>query len=73
MTRVFKWTKANPQYTIGHALRLKRIESCLQGHRGFVLAGASYHGVGLPDCIKSGREAAARALRPGAQRVAVSS
>lgn len=63
MTRVFKWTKANPQYTVGHSLRVKRIESCLQAHKGFVVAGASYHGVGLPDCIKSGREAAARALR----------
>lgn len=63
MSRVFKWTKANPQYTVGHSLRVKRIDSCLQAHKGLVVAGASYHGVGLPDCIKSGREAAARALR----------
>ena len=62
-TRVTRWLKANPQYTVGHAVRLKRIESCLQGHPGLVLAGCSYRGVGLPDCIRSGREAAEKAFR----------
>lgn len=71
-TRVFKWTKANPQYTVGHSLRMKRIESCLQGHRGLVLAGCSYYGVGLPDCIAQGREAAGRALRAATGRGAPS-
>jgi oxygen-dependent protoporphyrinogen oxidase len=65
-SRVFRWIKANPQYNVGHGLRLRRIESCLQGHPGLVLAGCSYLGVGLPDCIKSGREAAAKALRAAA-------
>jgi oxygen-dependent protoporphyrinogen oxidase len=58
-TRSAVWEKANPQYNVGHALRLKRIQSCLQGHPGLHLAGCSYEGVGLPDCIRSGREAAA--------------
>ena len=62
-TRVTRWLKANPQYTVGHALRLKRIESCLQGHPGLVLAGCSYRGVGLADCIRSGREAAEMAFK----------
>lgn len=61
MTRVARWIKANPQYTVGHGLRLRRIESCLQGHRGLFLAGCSYEGVGLPDCVRSGRAAAAKA------------
>lgn len=60
--QVYRWPTSNPQYTVGHALRLKRIESCVKGHRGLVLAGCSYRGVGIPDCIQSGRAAAAKAL-----------
>lgn len=59
---VARWPAGNPQYNVGHALRLKRIASCLQAHPGLVLAGASYRGVGLPDCIQSGRQAAAQVL-----------
>jgi oxygen-dependent protoporphyrinogen oxidase len=62
VTRCQRWLKANPQYNLGHGLRLRRIKSCLQGHPGLFLAGCSYEGVGLPDCIRSGREAAALAF-----------
>jgi protoporphyrinogen/coproporphyrinogen III oxidase len=62
LTRTFRFPKANPQYNVGHGLRLKRIESCLRGHPGLALAGCSYHGVGLPDCVRSGREAAGKML-----------
>lgn len=61
--RAARWPKSNPQYVVGHGLRLKRIESCLQSHPGLILAGASYKGVGIPDCIRSGRLAAQAALR----------
>lgn len=63
LTRCQRWLKANPQYNVGHGLRLKRIESCLRGQPGLFLAGCSYEGVGLPDCIRSGRDAAARAFK----------
>ena len=63
LTRCQRWLKANPQYVVGHSLRLKRIESCLRGQPGLFLAGCSYEGVGLPDCIRSGREQAARAFK----------
>jgi oxygen-dependent protoporphyrinogen oxidase len=56
--RVTRWIKANPQYDVGHSRRLERLVSCLKGHPGLVLAGCSYHGVGLPDCVRSGRRAA---------------
>lgn len=69
-TKVTRWVKANPQYTVGHALRLRRIESCLQGHPGLILAGCSYKGVGLPDCVRSGRQAASAALRAASGRPA---
>jgi oxygen-dependent protoporphyrinogen oxidase len=61
-TRVARWPAAHPQYNIGHALRLRRLESCLQSFPGLILAGESYRGAGLPDCVRSGRLAAAKAL-----------
>ncbi|MEK7857693.1 MAG: protoporphyrinogen oxidase [Elusimicrobiota bacterium] len=60
-SRVARWPRANPQFNVGHGLRLARIESCLRAHPGLILAGSSYRGVGLPDCINSGRKAAAQA------------
>lgn len=57
-----RWVKANPQYNVGHGERLERLSSCLKSHPGLILAGSSYTGVGLPDCVRSGRRAAARAL-----------
>jgi len=71
LTRTFRYPKANPQYTVGHDLKLKRLDSCLRGHPGLALAGCSYQGVGLPDCIKSGRDAAARLLAAMPQRAPV--
>jgi oxygen-dependent protoporphyrinogen oxidase len=56
-----------PQYVLGHPERLARIEERLAEHPGLALAGAAYRGVGIPDCIRSGEEAAAtvaRALAP---------
>lgn len=53
-----RWIKANPQYEVGHSRRLDRLSSCLKSHQGLVLAGASYGGVGLPDCVRSGKRAA---------------
>ncbi len=53
-----RWIKTNPQYEVGHSRRLDRLSSCLKSHQGLILAGASYGGVGLPDCVRSGRRAA---------------
>ena len=69
-TKVARWPAAHPQYTIGHALRLRRLESCLQSYPGLILAGESFRGAGLPDCVRSGRLAAAKALTPAGGRAA---
>ncbi len=58
VTRVFRWMKANPQYNVGHLERIKRIEQQSATHPGLFLAGAAYRGVGIPDCIHQGMEAA---------------
>ena len=62
LMRVFRWRQSIPQYVVGHGARLQRIAGFLERSPGLMLAGASYHGVGLPDCIASGWMAADSAL-----------
>jgi oxygen-dependent protoporphyrinogen oxidase len=56
--RVHRWPRGMPQYVLGHPERLRRIDAALERHPGLALAGAAYRGVGIPDCIHSGEEAA---------------
>jgi oxygen-dependent protoporphyrinogen oxidase len=55
---VYRWPRGLPQYTVGHLDRLATIERRLTGLPGIYLAGASFRGVGIPDCIQSGWAAA---------------
>jgi oxygen-dependent protoporphyrinogen oxidase len=56
--RVFKWKGAMAQYNVGHLERLQRIERLRAQQPGLALAGNGYRGIGVPDCVRSGREAA---------------
>lgn len=56
--RIFRWPKAMPQYTLGHLERLAVIEQRLAQHPGLFVAGNAYRGIGIPDCIASGEQAA---------------
>lgn len=60
LTRVFRWPRAMPQYRVGHLDRLAAVEAALAGEAGIVLTGAGYRGVGIPDCISQGAQAADR-------------
>jgi len=60
--RIYRWNGAMAQYGVGHLERLQRIESALQQLPGLTLAGNGYRGIGVPDCVRSGAEAAAEAL-----------
>jgi protoporphyrinogen/coproporphyrinogen III oxidase len=60
--RVYKWKSAMAQYSVGHLERLERIERLRQQLPGLTLAGNAYKGIGVPDCVRSGREAAKQAL-----------
>uniref|UniRef100_A0A7N5JL02 Protoporphyrinogen oxidase n=1 Tax=Ailuropoda melanoleuca TaxID=9646 RepID=A0A7N5JL02_AILME len=52
-----------PQYTLGHWQKLEAATQFLASQRlPLTLAGASYEGVAVNDCIESGRQAAARVL-----------
>lgn len=62
--RIYRWPDALPQYTVGHRDRLDRIGLRLARLPGLLVAGASYRGVGIPDCVASGWAAAdAAAMR----------
>ena len=60
--RVYKWTAAMAQYNVGHLERLGRIEDLRRQMPGLALAGNGYRGIGVPDCVRSGMEAARQAL-----------
>ena len=60
--RVYKWKSAMAQYSVGHLERLQRIESLRQKLPGLALAGNGYNGIGVPDCVRSGTEAAGKIL-----------
>ena len=61
-TRVYRWKNAMAQYGVGHLERLQRIESLLLQLPSLALAGNAYRGIGVPDCVRSGTEAANKAL-----------
>jgi len=51
---VQRWPAAMPQYVVGHADRLERIDAALEQHPGLHLTGAAYRGVGLAGCVAQG-------------------
>jgi oxygen-dependent protoporphyrinogen oxidase len=62
--RVTRWQRGFPQYRPHHHDLVGAVEQTMPA--SIVLAGASYHGIGIPACIRSGRAAA----RATADRVA---
>ncbi|MEY4173976.1 MAG: protoporphyrinogen oxidase [Actinomycetota bacterium] len=58
--RVTRWPGAFPQYRPHHARTVQALERALPP--GLHLAGASYHGIGVPACINSGQKAAGASL-----------
>jgi len=60
--RVYKWRDSMAQYRVGHLERLERIERLRQQLPGLALAGNGYRGIGVPDCVRSGEEAAEQVL-----------
>ncbi|MBM7702667.1 protoporphyrinogen oxidase [Metabacillus iocasae] len=61
---VTRWKEAMPQYTVGHQERLEVLNQQLESElAGLYLAGSSYEGLGLPDCIDQGEEAVKKVLK----------
>ena len=56
--RVSRWRDGFPQYEPGHLARVAAVEADVAAQLpGVALAGAAYRGIGIPACIRQGRQA----------------
>jgi len=55
---LYRWPNSMPQYVVGHGQRITNIFEHLKDYPGLFLAGNSYDGVGIPDCLRHARDAA---------------
>lgn len=55
---ISRWRRSMAQYHVGHQVLLGEIEDRLCSHPQLRLAGNGYRGIGIPDCIRLGKEAA---------------
>lgn len=67
--QVSRWRRAMAQYAVGHQERRKRIIERVAALPGLRLAGNAYDGIGIPDCIRLGRQAARELVANHAQPV----
>ena len=51
LSRIYRWKKSMPQYTLGHEERVSLIEQGLSNYPGLFLTGSAYRGIGISDCI----------------------
>lgn len=58
--QAFRWPQGFPQAEVGHLDRVDLLESMLP--KNLAVAGSSYRGIAVPDCIRQGRAAAARII-----------
>jgi oxygen-dependent protoporphyrinogen oxidase len=62
-SRLWRHPDSMPQYSVGHDSRINRIEAALDRFPTLALAGSTYHGVGISDCVRSGEEAAEKVVK----------
>ncbi len=55
-----RWSNAMPQYNVGHLQLVKRIKERFARHDHLIWCGSALTGVGIPDCVRAGVEAAER-------------
>lgn len=61
-TKVYRWQRGIPQFTLGHRERRALIERLALRHPGLHMVGNAYYGVSLNDCVKMA-ERVARQIR----------
>src|SRR5262249_26194152 len=63
LSRVNRWSRAMAQYEVGHQSLLGEIAELRSQIPNLHLCGNAYQGIGIPDCIRSGQNAAQEVLR----------
>ena len=63
VSRVYRWLKGMPKYTVGHLDRVSLINRTLSTHPGLHLIGCSYKGIGIGDCVHEAEVAAEKILK----------
>ena len=58
--RSYEWPLSLPQYSVGHAQRVREIETSVPP--GLHLIGNAWRGVGIPDCVRLAKEAAEKII-----------
>lgn len=56
--RIARWRQSMAQYGVGHLDRMQRVREAVASLPGLALAGNAYEGIGVPDCIRTGQQAA---------------
>ncbi len=53
-----RWPGSMPQYIVGHTERIRAVHERMEDIPGLHLAGNAYSGIGIPDCVRSAKQAA---------------
>ena len=62
-SKVYRWYKGMPKYTVGHLERIAVLDRMLATHPGLHLIGCSYKGIGIGDCVHEAQIAAEKILK----------
>lgn len=60
--RIHRSRQAMAQYGVGHLERIQLVRDRIAALPGLALAGNAYQGIGIPDCIRTGQDAAQAVL-----------
>ncbi len=55
---IHRWPRSMAQYTVGHRRRVEEIRSRVGALPNLHIIGNFFDGIGIPDCIRLGKEAA---------------
>jgi oxygen-dependent protoporphyrinogen oxidase len=60
---IHRWPAAMAQYTVGHQKRIEEVLSRLKALPGLYVIGNFLDGIGIPDCIRWGKQVAESVTR----------
>jgi len=61
-SKIVRWPRGIPQYTLGHLDRLRRVDQRLAQHPGLFVSGNSYHGISVNACVEEAPQVAEAVL-----------